>query len=184
MNRVAVVGSSGAGTSTLAQAIADALDVPLIELDAVMHDPNGIPRPTPEFRSNVMSAITDAEGDHSPAGWVIPGNHRTVSDIVQRRADTVVWIDLPRAMTAWRSFTRSLRRSLTRQRQWGGDRERLRDLFSRHPDRNVVLWSWQHHDQYTQLYESYSAGEFWSHATVHRLRTRREADAFVDSLSA
>lgn len=184
MNRIAVVGSSGAGTSTLAQTIADALDVPVIELDELMHGPNWNLTPTPEFRSKVMSAIADAEGEHSTGGWVVPGNHRTVSDIVQRRADTVVWIDLPRFVTIPRLWVRSLRRALTRERVWGGNRERLRDLFSRQPERNVVLWSWQHHDQYAQLYQHYAAGDFWSHATVHRLMTRREVDAFVGSLSA
>lgn len=183
MNRIAIVGSSGVGKSTLARTVSDALDVPVIELDGLMHGPNWSPTPTPEFRSKVMSAIADAQGEHSTGGWVAPGNYRTVSDIVQGRADTVVWIDLPRFVTIRRLWVRSLRRALTRERVWGGNRERLRDLFSRHPDRNVVLWSWQHHDQYAQLYENYAAGGFWSHATVHRLRTTREVKTFVESLT-
>ena len=183
MQRVAVVGSSGVGKSRLSETMGAALDLPVIELDALMHGPDWTPTPTPEFRSKVMSAIADAERGDSRGGWVVPGNYRTVSDIVQRRADTIVWMDLPRWVTTRRLVWRSLSRSLTRQRVWGDNRERLRDLFSRSAERNVVLWSWRHHDDYAQMYQTYADGEFWSHATVHRLRTTGEVDSFVESLT-
>ena len=100
MRRVAVIGSSGVGKSTLADALAAALDVPVIELDALMHGPDWTPTPTPEFRAKVMDAM--AAADESVGGWIVPGNYRTVADITQRSADTVVWLDLPRCVTMWR----------------------------------------------------------------------------------
>ncbi|MEP1124382.1 MAG: hypothetical protein ABJH68_10880 [Ilumatobacter sp.] len=178
MRRVAIVGSSGAGKSTLANAIGDRLGLTLIELDALMHGPDWTPTPTPEFRAKVVAAI-EATGD---TGWVTPGNYRSVADIVQRRADTIVWLDLPRRVVVSRLVRRSLRRVVTRERVWGGNRETLRNLFSRDPRRNVVLWSWQHHDDYRTVYETYADGDFWAAAQVHRLRSSAEVDAFVDSL--
>ena len=180
MRRVAVVGSSGASESALARAIAESISVTVVDLEALQHDPDQRIASTPEFRAKVMTSIADAEVDGSTGGWVAAGNHRTVSDIVQRRADTIVWIDLPRTVAAGRLVHRSLRRSLSRRRTQGGDPERFRDLFSRHADENVLLWSWQHHHRYAQIYESYASGAFWSHATVHRLRTRRDLDSFVE----
>jgi adenylate kinase family enzyme len=177
MRRIAVVGSSGVGKSRLADALADQLGVPVIELDALMHGAGWTPTPTPEFRAKVTAAI--AEADESVAGWIVPGNYRTVADITQRYADTIVWLDLPRRVTMWRLLTRSVRRSVTREEVWGGNRESLVNLVSRDPNRNVLLWSWQHHPQYQQVYEGYAAGEFWSHATVHRLRTRSDVDTFL-----
>ena len=181
MRRVAVLGSSGVGKSTLADSLAAALDVPVIELDALMHGPDWTPTPTPEFRRKVMDAITAA--DESAGGWVIPGNYRTVADITQRGADTIVWLDLPRRVTMWRLLTRSVRRAVTREEIWGGNRESLANLVSRDPNRNLVLWSWQHHPQYQEIYEGYAAGDFWSHATVHRLRTRSEVSDFRENLN-
>ena len=181
MRRIAVIGSSGVGKSTLANALAAALDVPVIELDALMHGPDWTPTPTPEFRSRVMDAIASADEYHG--GWVVPGNYRTVADITQQRADTIVWLDLPRRVSMWRLLTRSVRRAVTREETWGGNRESLADLVSRDPNRNVLLWSWQHHPQYQQVYAGYAAGEFWSHATVHRLGSRSEVAAFLDGVS-
>ena len=181
MRRIAIVGSSGVGKSTLAESLAAALDVPVIELDALMHGSDWTPTPTPAFRTKVMHAM--AEADESDDGWVVPGNYRTVADITQRGADTIVWLDLPRRVTMWRLLKRSVRRSVTREQVWGGNRESLVNLVSRDPNRNVLLWSWQNHPQYQQVYAGYAAGEFWSHATVHRLRTRSDAVDFRDKVS-
>lgn len=180
MRRVAIVGSSGAGKSRLAGELAAALSVPVVELDSLMHGPDWTPTPTPEFRAKVAAAL--AEADDAAAGWVVPGNYRTVADLTQRHADTVVWLDLPRRVVTWRLLKRSLRRSVTRETVWGGNRERLRDLLSRSPDKNVLLWSWHHHDDYRTLYGTYADGEFWSHATVVHLRSTAAVDAFRATL--
>jgi len=177
MRRIAIVGSSGSGKSTLADALAERLGVPVIELDALMHGPGWTPTPTPEFRSKVTRAIADA--DTSADGWVVPGNYRNVADITQRSADTVVWLDLPRRVSMWRLLRRSLRRAVTRETLWGGNRESVRNLVSRDPERNVLLWAWQHHDDYRELYRTYAEGDFWARARVVRLRTPRELRAFL-----
>lgn len=181
MHRVAVVGSSGVGKSTVAAQIAEREQLIVIELDDLMHGPNWTPTPTPEFRAKVTEAIAAAEGSDNTGGWVVPGNYRNVSDIVQRRADTIVWLDLPRRVSTWRLIKRSLRRVATRAEVCNGNRERFSNLFSRDPDRNVVLWSWQHHDQYRSIYESYANGEFWAHARVERLSDSAGVERLLDS---
>lgn len=155
----------------------------MIELDDLMHGPNWTPTPTAEFRAKVMDAIAAAEGPDGTGGWVVPGNYRNVSDIVQRRADTIVWLDLPRRVSTWRLIKRSFHRIATRAEVCNGNRERLANLFSRDPDRNVVLWSWQHHEQYRSIYETYATGDFWGHAQVERLNNAGDVGRFLDSLA-
>lgn len=181
MRRIAVIGSSGVGKSTVAGTVADRLDVALIELDALMHGPGWTPTPTPEFRRRLLAEIATADAEND--GWVIPGNSRNVTDIVHGGADTIVWLDLARRTSMWRLFRRSVRRSIRREETWGGNRETLRRLVSRDQEANVLLWAWRHHPQYTEIYEGYQSGTFWAHATVHRLRTSGEVARFLDRLS-
>lgn len=184
MRRVSIVGSSGSGKSTVAARLGHRLGVDVIELDDLMHGPNWTPTPTPEFRAKVAAAIADAEGLGGAGGWVIPGNYRNVADLVQRRADTIVWLDLPRRVVMWRLVTRSIHRIVTKTEVCNGNRESWRNLLSRDPERNVVLWSWQHHDQYRAIYEEYADGDFWAGADVHRLCSASDVDAFISAASS
>ena len=61
------MGSTGAGKSTLARAIAQRLSVPYVELDGFMHQAGWHPRPDSEFLDEVEKAT-------STPGWVIDGN--------------------------------------------------------------------------------------------------------------
>jgi adenylate kinase family enzyme len=183
VHRIAVVGSSGAGKSTVAAELADRIDVSVIELDDLMHGPNWTPTPTPEFRTRVAAAIADAEQTDGSGGWVIPGNYRNVADMVQRRADTIIWLDLPRRTVTRRLLMRSIRRLVTGAEVCNGNHETLKNLLSRDPERNVVLWSWQHHDQYQEIYTTYADGDFWSGANVHRMRSPSEVKALLSSVS-
>jgi hypothetical protein len=45
--------------------------------------------------------------------WVIDGNKRVVRDLVWPRADTVVWLDYPVAVSLWRLAKRARRRTST-----------------------------------------------------------------------
>ena len=75
VRRVSVVGTSGSGKSTLGAALAARLGVEFIELDAVYHQADWEPLPTPEFRRRVAAATASE-------GWVIDGGYSKVRDIV------------------------------------------------------------------------------------------------------
>ena len=88
LRRVVVVGATGAGKSTLAGRLAQGLDVPFVELDALFWGPQWTPAAPDDFRARV---------DATSAGpaWVIAGNYGAVRDLLWPRADTVVWLDYP-----------------------------------------------------------------------------------------
>src|SRR5215831_10932803 len=105
--RIVVVGTSGAGKTTLARRIADRLQLPHIELDAInwqsewrdltRHDPE-------EFVRRVTEAI-QAEA------WVVDGNYGPVRERVWKRATHLVWLDYERAVIMARVISRSLLRA-------------------------------------------------------------------------
>ena len=79
---------------------------------------------------------------------------------------------------------RTLRRMLTREELWNGNRERLRNLFDRRPEQNVLLWAWTRHALVRSRYESHMYGSRWAAHRVVRLRTRREVAEFPRRASA
>ncbi len=83
--RIAVHGPSGSGKSTVARQTGAALGLPVVELDALYHQPNWVPTPEDEFRAKVANVL-----DNHTSGWVCDGNYGMVRDLVLARADAVV----------------------------------------------------------------------------------------------
>ena len=123
VRRVSVVGTSGVGKSTFASALALVLGAAFLELDSVQHQADWTPLPVEEFRARV-ALVADGEC------WVIDGNYSRVQDLVWARADTVVWLDLPRRVVMRRIIWRSVWRVAGRTELWNGNRERWRNLFT------------------------------------------------------
>lgn len=124
--RVNVKGISGSGKSTFSHKLAERLDVPYLELDAVNHvGPNWTEAPPEKLQASVNEFMA-----RSPNGWVIDGNYESkLGDLVVDAADEIVWLDLPLRV----SMRRLWRRTSTRIRDdvtlWGGNRETWRGGF-------------------------------------------------------
>jgi adenylate kinase family enzyme len=174
VRRVAVVGNSGAGKSMLAARLARRLGVLHVELDAIFHLPDWRELPEDDFRAAVLAATA---GD----GWVVDGNYRAVRDLVWSRADTVVWLDLPRALVMRRITWRTLSRMVTRRRLWNSNRERVRNLLSTNPERSIILWSWTKHAEYRRRYAADMSDPRWSQLTFVRLTSTRAIERFLAS---
>jgi len=172
MRRVNVVGTSSSGKTTLAIALAEWLGVPYIELDALHWEPNWTEAANEVMRERVQSAIAGE-------AWVVDGNYSAVREIVWGLADTVVWLDLPLATILSRYAGRTLRRLMTRQELWSGNRERLAFLFGR----NSLLW-WilgtyrRRRREYPALLAAHPQ------ITAIRLRSAREARAWMARMGA
>jgi adenylate kinase family enzyme len=168
MRRISVVGVSGAGKTTLARALAGRLGVEHVELDSIFHQPGWTPLPTEQFQQQVSARIG---GD----GWVVDGNYgRHVRDLVWGRADTVVWLDLPRRVVIPALIARTLRRGLSGEELWNGNTERLSQLVRLDPEENLVLWSWIKHPVYRRTYAAAAVDPCWAHLRFVRIRSRAE----------
>ena len=136
--RVSIYGASGSGKSTLARAVAHALDAPVLELDALYHQAQWTPLDADVFRARVGEFVAQPS-------WVCDGNYDVVRAAVWARATTIVLLDLPRWRVMARLGRRTLHRVLWREELWNGNKESWRNVFSRDPERNILLWSWQTH---------------------------------------
>ncbi|WP_420127915.1 hypothetical protein [Longimicrobium sp.] len=101
MRKVLVIGSSGAGKSVFAARLAERTGLPLIHLDAIYWKPGWVKTPKDEWARTVDRLLARDR-------WVMDGNY--AGTLGQRLAacDTVVFLDLPRAVCLWRAVKRRI----------------------------------------------------------------------------
>lgn len=167
MRRVAIVASaSGNGKTTLGRELAQRLDVPFVELDALVHGPNWVQTPNDELRRLMEPVLA---GD----GWVVDGTYRSkLGDLVLRSADVVVWLDQPIAVWLPRLVRRTWRRIRGHETLWNDNRETLRGaLFGRE---SLFVWSFRQHFRRRRNYPAELAAY-----KVVRLRSPREVEDWL-----
>ena len=137
MRRVSVIGISASGKTTLGSAIAGILGVPFTELDGIHHQPGWTELYATEFQARIEPIVAEE-------AWVIDGNYTSkgVNDLVWDRADTVVWLDVPRSEAMRNVVSRTVRRAATREELWNGNVEPWSNFFDPRPRKNIVTWTW------------------------------------------
>jgi adenylate kinase family enzyme len=171
--RIAVVGSTGSGKTTLAESIAQRLGIPHVEMDALNWEENWRAADLSIFRERISTALA------GPA-WVVDGNYSKVRDIVWARADTLVWLELPLQLVLWRLAKRTVKRMVSREELWNGNRETLRGaLFSKD---SLFLYIFKSRRKHQREYPRLIQGSEYSHLRVIHLRTRAQVESWLGSL--
>ncbi|WP_462417946.1 P-loop NTPase family protein [Kytococcus sp. Marseille-QA3725] len=166
--RVIVIGTSGSGKTTLAAHLAHTLGMHHVEIDALFHGPDWTPRPT--FSAEV-------EQFTGQDGWVTEWQYTHVlGDLLPRRADLVVWLDLPRHVVMRQVVARTVRRRVRREELWNGNVEGpLRHVLT--DPEHIVRWAWSTHGKVPGRVEAARAAR--PELPVVRLRSRGEVDAWL-----
>jgi adenylate kinase family enzyme len=117
--KIAVMGPSCSGKTTLAGQLANRLGVPHVELDALHHGPRWQEATAEELRARVEEALASLDG------WAVDGNYMgKIGTYVIDQADTVVWLDLPLRACLPRMWRRTTSRIRDRVELWDtGNRE-------------------------------------------------------------
>jgi adenylate kinase family enzyme len=170
-SRFSIAGTSGSGKTTTGRALAERLELPFVELDALCHGPGWQEAPDDVFCARVEEAMAAA-----PDGWVIDGNYaRKLGDLVLERADTLVWLDVPLRVCLWRLWRRTWGRILRREELWSGNRESLRTAFFM-PD-SLFAWTISSHRRRRRTFPERL--ERHPHLEVVRLRSQREVERWL-----
>ena len=123
MKKIILIGSGGAGKSTLARRLGESLQINVYHLDAIFWKPNWIGTPKDEqiaIQKNLIKRET----------WIIDGNYGSTMEMRMEAADTIIFLDLPRRICLYRAFKRSLQyRNKKRPDMGEGCKERLSFTF-------------------------------------------------------
>jgi adenylate kinase family enzyme len=169
-HRVLVDGMMGAGKSTFARALAARTGLPVIHLDVHYWKPGWV-RPSDDEWRERQRALLAGEA------WIIDGNYNETLRLRLERAETVIFLDSRWWLCAGRAFVRGLRKPVGEMPEGCEDsvNRRLRDEWG-----GVGrIWRNRRSDPEYARSEILRHG---SHTTVHVLRSRREARAFLDAV--
>src|SRR5699024_1821495 len=101
MKKIILIGSGGAGKSTLARQLGAALQIEVIHLDALFWKPNWTPVQR-EKQVEIQKELVNKEE------WIIDGNYGGTIDIRLQAADTIIFLDIPRTICVYRAFKRMI----------------------------------------------------------------------------
>ena len=99
MKRVLVIGPGGAGKTVFSKRISEALNLPVIHLDALYWRAGWHPTPSDEW-DGIVEEVT------SGPSWIMDGNYGRTLERRLERADAVIFLDLPRLVCLWRVLVR------------------------------------------------------------------------------
>jgi adenylate kinase family enzyme len=169
--KIAIIGSTASGKSTLANKLSKLYDLPHIELDQILFE-NRKRKTDDEFRDAVRLVVKEPE-------WICDGVFYNLADIIWPKADIVIWLDLPLKTAYKQVLSRSLGRIIKAQSKPGGQRETLKTAFGR----NGIVTKTPHiHRKVTANYEEL-VKQYVSSDNLVRLKSRKEVSSWVGSQS-
>ena len=168
MQRVVIIGTTGAGKTTLGKALAAKLDAAFIELDALYWKANWTP--AADFVARVEKAL-QAER------WVVDGNYNNrVQSRILHQADMVIWLDYSFGTKLWQLFGRTCRRTFRRETLWSNNTETFQKaFFSRN---SIFLFFFKTHWRQRRRYEILFT-DAPPHLTLYRLYEPSEAETLL-----
>jgi adenylate kinase family enzyme len=169
--RIVVVGPTCSGKSTLAATLAERLDVPFVELDALFWLPDWVESDDETFGARVEEATAGET-------WAVAGSYRRVSEhAIWPRAETMIWLDFPLPLVLRRVLVRSWRRWRSGELLWGTNYERFwTQLFSRD---SLLLFAVRNHRRNRRRWIEMMADPRWAHVNFVQLRGPAETAGWL-----
>lgn len=154
MDRVIILGRGGAGKSRTASRLSDLTGLPVVELDKHFWQPGPAPMPKADW-ARVQAGLAAADQ------WIMDGDlgPYDLLPIRLQRADTVILLDFPLHLCAWRA----LRRAKENADFW----------------RWVLMWRWASRPKLMQAIAADAA-----QADLHVMRSPRALERFLKGFTA
>ena len=128
--RILIVGSGGAGKSTLSRTLGKRLNLQVVHLDSLFWNPGWIPTPKPEFLVKVKQELSKPE-------WIMDGNFDSTLELRAKHADLIIFLDYSHIICLYRACKRAWTyRGTTRPDMGEGCPEKI--------DWEFIRWIWRY----------------------------------------
>ncbi len=168
MKKVIVIGSGGAGKSTVSRRLGEITGLPVIHLDRLFWRPGWQQMPKEEWAGLVQREIQRPE-------WIMDGNFGGTRELRMQAADTVIMLDLPR----WVCIYRILKRTFLHK---PGGRPDMADGCDERLDLEFILWVWNYRKRSRQ--NAFAEMEKFDDKDIIVLKTRRDVEQFLHRLGS
>jgi adenylate kinase family enzyme len=169
MQRVLVIGCSGAGKSRFSRRLAGITGLPRTELDQAFWRPGWQPTPRAQWLARVGELCAAPR-------WILDGNFHGSLHIRVPRSDTVIWLDYPRDLCIRRVFGRILH-------NYGQVRNGLPAGCPEKFDLAFLRYIWNFNADHGPRLEA-ALAEHGGHVRLYRLKSDSEAERLLAELSA
>ena len=166
-SRITIVGSPGAGKSTLAIQLGALLDLPVVHLDQLWWRPGWVEVVQEAFDTELARVVATDQ-------WIIDGNYSRTLDVRLARSEAAIMLDFPRLLCLYRSLKRAVMyRGVVRPDMAPGCPEKVDAEFLR------FVWDYPTRSRARVLEKLRRFGEH--HALVHLAHPREVAALLVAS---
>lgn len=167
MKKILVIGSGGAGKSTFARRLGEALRIEVLHLDAMYWHRGWVSTPREVWRGKVAELL-------EREAWIMDGNYSNTLEMRLAACDTVVFLDVRRTTCLWRAVKRVVMyRGKSRPDMAEGCPERLTLEFLR------WIWNYPHRTRPKVLKLLSDNAE---QKRIIHLRSQAEIEKFLDSV--
>ena len=167
MKRVLIIGSGGAGKSTLARRLGEKTGIDVVHLDKIFWNPGWVPTGKDEWREVVRQAL---EKD----SWIIDGNFGGTLEMRIQACDTIIFLDMPRHVCIYRILKRWVMYSKdTRPDMAEGCEERF--------DFEFFMWVWNYPTR-SKPEKELVLTRYADEKKIIRLRSNREIEQFLQEI--
>ncbi|KAF8320666.1 hypothetical protein DL93DRAFT_2052502 [Clavulina sp. PMI_390] len=150
--RFLIIGTSGAGKTTLATQLENAFQLPKLSLDTVFWMPEWKQRPAEDMQARVGEFVA------THPSWVIDGNYfRKIGTLALDKSTHIIWLDPP----FWKFYPILVYRTIRRYFKLeptcaDGCVEHLREFYAKD---GLLRWIWDEHDKHLQKFDNVTKGD-------------------------
>lgn len=167
MERILIVGNSGAGKSTMARALSEKTGLPVVHLDRLFWRENWQHIAREEFDALLRQELEKHQ-------WIIDGNYDRTVSMRLAYCDTVIYLDYPR----WQCLLGVVKRVIT---SYGKVRPDMADGCPERFDWEFMKYVWNYNrDNRDKLFHKLDNLE---NGKVILLKNRKEGKAFLRNLN-
>jgi adenylate kinase family enzyme len=169
MQKILIIGSSGAGKSTFARRLGDITGIEVVHLDKIYWRPNWVEMPKDEWRETVARLLDGS-------GWIMDGNYGGTMEMRLAACDTVIFLDIPRLTCTWRIIKRIIEYR-------DGMRPDIGDGCPERFDWEFLRWTWNYPKRSKPAVEERLA-KLDETKRIYRLRSKVAIERFLQEMNA